>query len=77
MGTIQEQFGLRARDLRKKRGWTQEQFAEAAGRHWTYIGGIERGERNITLQVVADIALALDVDIGELFRGLGETKTRR
>jgi transcriptional regulator with XRE-family HTH domain len=70
MATVQKQFGLRVRDLRKKRGWTQEQLAQAAGRHWTYIGGIERGERNVTLQVVADIARALDVDIRELFRGL-------
>jgi transcriptional regulator with XRE-family HTH domain len=77
MGTIQEQFGSRVRDLRKKRGWTQEQLAEAAGRHWTYIGGIERGERNITLQVVADLARALDVDIRELFRGLGNARAKK
>lgn len=77
MATIQEQFGARVRDLRKKRGWTQERLADAAGRHWTYIGGIERGERNITLQVAADIARALDVEIGDLFRGLGTTRTKR
>ncbi len=77
MRTIQEQFGSRVRDLRKGRGWTQEQLADAAGRHWTYIGGIERGERNITLQVVVDIARALDVDIKELFRGVGDTRTKR
>ena len=77
MGTIQEQFGSRVRDLRKRRGWTQEQLAEAAGRHWTYIGGIERGERNITLQVVADLACALDVDIKELFRGLGNARSKK
>jgi transcriptional regulator with XRE-family HTH domain len=76
MRTIQEQFGTRVRELRKKRGWTQEQLAEAAGRHWTYIGGIERGERNVTLPVVGDIARALDVDTGELFRGLGNPKTK-
>jgi transcriptional regulator with XRE-family HTH domain len=77
MGTIQEQLGSRVRDLRKKRGWTQEQLAEAAGRHWTYIGGIERGERNITLQVVADLARALDVDIKELFRGFRDARAKR
>jgi len=77
MKTIQEQFGSRVRDLRKKRGWTQEQLAEAAGRHWTYIGGIERGERNVTLQVVADIARALDVDIKELFRGIGNAGAKK
>jgi transcriptional regulator with XRE-family HTH domain len=77
MTTIQEQFGARVRDLRKKRGWTQEQLGEVAGRHWTYIGGIERGERNVTLQVVADIARALDVEIGDLFRELGTTRRKR
>jgi transcriptional regulator with XRE-family HTH domain len=77
MKMIQEQFGSRVRDLRKKRGWTQEQLAEAAGHYWTYIGGMERGERNITLQVVADLACALDVDIKELFRGLGNAGTRK
>jgi len=77
MTTIQEQFGERVRYLRKKRGWTQEQLGDAAGRHWTYIGGIERGERNITLQVAADIARALDVEIGDLFRELGNTRAKR
>jgi len=75
METIQQQFGARIRELRKKHGWTQEQLANAAGRHWTYIGGIERGERNVTLEVVADIAKALEVDIGELFSGLTQKKT--
>lgn len=76
MGTIQEEFGARIRQLRKKRGWTQEQLAEAAGRHWTYVGGIEHGERNVTLQVAADIASALAVDIEDLFRGLGREKPK-
>ena len=77
MGTVQEEFGARIRELRERRGWTQEELANAAGRHWTYIGGIERGERNVTLQVVADVASALGVDIWELFRGLGKERTNR
>jgi len=77
MPNIQEQLGGRIRDLRKKRGWTQEQLAAAAGRHWTYIGGIERGERNITVEVIGDIAYALDVNIEELFRGVRATRTKR
>ena len=76
MATIQEDFGARVRELRQKRSWTQEKLAAAAGRHWTYIGGIERGERNVTLQVAADVARALGVDIGELFRGLGRKRTK-
>ncbi|MEB2339303.1 MAG: helix-turn-helix transcriptional regulator [Nitrospirales bacterium] len=58
---------MRVRQLRLKKGWTQEQLAERAGHHWTYIGGIERGERNITLAVIADIAQALGVAIRDLF----------
>ena len=47
----QQRFGVRVRQLRIRKGWTQEQLAERAGRHWTYMGGIERGERNVTLTV--------------------------
>ena len=68
MKTIQQTFGKRVRQLRLKKGWSQEQLAERAGRHWTYIGGIERGERNVTLAVIADIARALGVDIRDLFQ---------
>jgi transcriptional regulator with XRE-family HTH domain len=53
--------------LREARGWTQETFADRANRHWTYIGGVERGERNPTLRVIADLAKALDVSIADLF----------
>lgn len=63
----QQIFGRRVRHLRLKKGWTQEQLAERASRHWTYIGGIERGERNVTLAVIADIARALEVQIRDLF----------
>ena len=67
MPSPQQSFGRRIRQLRLKKGWTQEQLAERANRHWTYIGGIERGERNVTLQVIADIARALGVEIQTLF----------
>ena len=65
--TVQERFGERVRQLRKARGWSQEKLGERTERHWTYIGGIERGERNPTIQVIADIAKALGVPIRELF----------
>lgn len=68
MRSIQYIFGKRVRQLRVRKGWTQEQLADRTGRHWTYIGGIERGERNVTLRVVSDIARALDVDIHTLFQ---------
>ena len=71
---ILERFGTRVRELRTKRGWTQEELGERAQRHWTYIGGIERGERNITLQVVEDIARALGVRVRDLFDASRESK---
>lgn len=67
MPTIQQRFGKRVRDLRVQRGWTQEQLGEKAGKHWTYIGGIERGTRNPTIEVVEAIAHALEVRIADLF----------
>jgi transcriptional regulator with XRE-family HTH domain len=72
MKSVRDTFGERVRALRRERGWSQEELARRTGRHWTYIGGVERGERNPTLEVVADIAKAFGVSIGDLFpRGRG------
>jgi transcriptional regulator with XRE-family HTH domain len=62
-----KRLGRRVRELRVQRGWTQEELAARAGKHWTYIGGIERGERNPTVLVLADIARAFGVGISDLF----------
>lgn len=66
--TIQQTVGARVRELRKARGWTLEQLAERAGKHYTYIGGVERGDRNVTLGVLHDVAKALDLPLQQLFR---------
>lgn len=66
--TIQERVGARVRELRKLRGWTLEKLAERADKHYTYIGGLERGDRNVTLEVLAAVAAALDVPLHELFK---------
>lgn len=71
MGSTRAPFGKQVRHLRLARGWTQQQLADRCGRHWTYIGGIERGERNITLDVIEDLARALDVPVPELFGSSG------
>lgn len=60
-------IGIRIRDLRKERGLSQEQLGEKAGFHFSYIGGIERAEKNISILNLAKIASALQVHIGELF----------
>lgn len=63
-------FGQRLRELRQERGWSQERLAEAAGLHWTYVGQIERGRRNVTLHNVLKLARGLGVDAGVLVAGL-------
>lgn len=66
MKPIQSRLGRRVRALRIQRGWTQEELAAKAKKHPTYIGGIERGERNPTLTVLADIARALGISVASL-----------
>lgn len=59
-------FGLALRSYREKRGLSQEALADLCGLHRTYIGGIERGERNIGLLNIFVLATALDVPASEL-----------
>lgn len=59
-------FGERVRDLRKERGLSQEQLAFKADLHRTYIGMIERAEKNITLINIEKIAIALETNINDL-----------
>ena len=60
-------FGKQVQVLRKDRNLSQEQLAELAGVHRTYIGMIERAEKNITLYNIERIAKALEVNIKDLF----------
>jgi transcriptional regulator with XRE-family HTH domain len=64
---VQSRFGDRLRTLRKKKGLSQEALALACGLDRTYIGGVERGERNISLVNIQIIANALDVSPREFF----------
>lgn len=59
-------FGRRVRELRMQQGLTQQQLGRKAGMHPAYVGGIERGERNITLDGVERLARALGVSPAEL-----------
>jgi len=67
---LQPILGARIRKLRKEREWSQERMAEMCGMHWTYIGQVERGERNLTLHSIQSIAKALNLKISELFSGV-------
>lgn len=63
MHALVKQFGESVRRHRLRRGWSQEQLAEAAELDRTYVSGIERGTRNPTLSTMARIADALEVDV--------------
>lgn len=63
-------FGAKVRYFRKEKGLSQEELSFKADLHRTYIGMIERAEKNITLVNIEKIASALEVDIKELFNDL-------
>lgn len=67
---ILERFGVRVRTLRKAQGYSQETFAAACDLDRTYIGGIERGERNVALRNIEAIAEALGLTLAELLDGV-------
>lgn len=63
-------LGQRIREQRKALGWTQEGLADTAGIDRSYIGGVERGERNLTIKVLCQICSALNCDIATLTKGI-------
>lgn len=64
-GTV---LGKAVRERRKQMGLSQEGLAELAELHWTYIGGIERGERNVSLLNIVRLAKALRTTVSDLAR---------
>lgn len=70
MQEAQKKLGKRIAELRKKRGFSQEGFAHECGFHRSYMGAVERGEKNITIQLVDRIAKALKISLSELFKGV-------
>jgi len=66
------ELGTRVRDLRHAKAWSIERLADTAGLHWTYVGSVERGERNVSLVNICRLARALGVGAEELTAGLQE-----
>ena len=67
---ICKKFGTSVRELRIAQGLSQEVLAQKAGLHRTYIGGIERGERNVSLINIEKIASALNLSIVDIIEGI-------
>ena len=63
-------FGKKVREERRKRGLTQEELGKIAGMHRTYIGAVERGEKNLTLTNLQRIARVLNVKTADLLEDL-------
>jgi transcriptional regulator with XRE-family HTH domain len=72
---LQRQLGRSLRSLRSAAGLSQEAFADQLGIHRTYVGGLERGERNVTLQTVERIAELLGVPALSLLDGTASAAT--
>ncbi len=67
---IRERFGFAVKDRREALGLTQEEFAERAGIHRTYLSDIERGTRNVSLINIERVAKALSLRLSELFQAV-------
>jgi len=70
MQAIQKTLGSRIRELRLKKGWSQEEFADRCGIHRSHMGEIERGETNLTLSTLLVISQKLETSISALFKGI-------
>jgi transcriptional regulator with XRE-family HTH domain len=68
--SVTERFGIRIRVLCTERGLSQEALAELCGLDRTYISGIERGLRNVALQNIEALAIALGVSLADLFKDI-------
>ena len=68
-GELQRVLGRNLRSYRRERGYSQEAFADFVGVHRTYMGGLERGERNVTLKTLERLAEQLGVEPLDLLAG--------
>ncbi|MBT2289287.1 helix-turn-helix transcriptional regulator [Paenibacillus albidus] len=68
---IVRKIGERIRRMRKEKHLSQEQLAELSGLHTNYVGQVERGEKNVTLETLEKVVLGLGISLEELFRYVG------
>ena len=67
---IQKAMGNRIRELRQRKGWSQEEFADLCDIHRSHMGEIERGETNATLSTLLAITDQLGITLSALFKGI-------
>ena len=77
MSDIAKSIGQRIRNYRTQLGWSQEKLAELSGCHLTYIGQLERGEKNATLESIEKIASAMNIPLSKLFEKLGGKEVQK
>ena len=75
MSDLAEIVGQRIRNYRTQLGLSQEKLAELSGCHPTYIGQLERGEKNATLESIDKVASSLKISLSKLFENLGGEST--
>lgn len=63
MASVEERFGHRVRDLRHEQGWSQEELADRAGLHRTYVSSMELGRRNVSLRIIQRLADAFAISV--------------
>lgn len=71
MEAILKALGIRIRELRSQKGWSQEAFADACGINRSHMGQVERGETNMTFATLYFISQKLETSISSLFQGIG------
>ncbi len=76
MQNIRIILGKKVRKLRQEMEWSQEELGERANLHPTYVGGIERGERNVSLENLSRLAAAFHLSLSELFEFPGQESAR-
>ena len=75
MSEISKIIGQRIRNYRTSKGFSQEKLAELSGCHPTYIGQVERGEKNATLESIEKISIAMGISLSQLFGELGDNES--
>lgn len=71
---VKAEFGQQVRTLREARGWSQEHLAAVVGLDRSYVGGVERGERNISIENICKLAVSLETSPAVMFRWWEHTR---